>query len=197
MPEASKTTHASPASAPATTREQILDAAESLFASQGYAATTIKQVAEVVGIQGPGIYKHFSNKRALFEEVLERLFTPFLELLTEEAKSGTGQEAIVRQHLANPNASRIVQHATLSGGEDLALLVERWYLPFFRDVRDAAARADPGFSPVAVMAFHSMLLGYLTLAPLHEAIFDRNPLSADALAELLALQRRLAASAAQ
>ena len=82
-------------------------------------------------------------------------------------------------------------------GEDLALLVQRWYLPFFRDVRAAAASDTPGFSPIAVMAFHSMLLGYLTLAPLHEAIFDRDPLTEDALAELLALQQRLANSAAQ
>lgn len=37
------------------------------------------------------------------------------------------------------------------------------------------------------MAFHSMLLGYLTLAPLHEAIFELDPLGSDALGELLDL----------
>lgn len=173
-----------------TTREQILLAAQDLFASQGYAATTIKQVAERVGIQGPAIYKHFDSKRALFEEVLEGLFAPFLTLLDDDTKHGGDQTAIIAQHLRNPNASRIIQHATLSGGEDLALLVERWYLPFFSDVRELASGAS-SFSPVMVMAFHSMLLGYLTLAPLHQAIFERDPLAADALAELLALQDQL------
>ena len=98
------------------TRDKILDAAEVLFASQGYPATTIHQVAAEVGIQGPAIYKHFASKRALFEEVLERLFQPFTALLETDGDEASRQLAIIRQHLANPNASRIVQHATLSGG---------------------------------------------------------------------------------
>tara|TARA_R110002049_G_scaffold49591_6_gene141742 strand:- start:105 stop:728 length:624 start_codon:yes stop_codon:yes gene_type:complete len=191
---------ATPASA-ATTRELILDAAENLFASQGYGATTIKQVAERVGVKGPALYKHFAGKRALFEEVLERLFTPFLSLIESAAVSGGNLDAMLRQHLLNPNASRIVQHATLSGGEDLALLVERWYQPFFDDVpgtpsaqRDSTPAA--GFTPVAVMALHSMLLGYITLAPLHRSIFGLEPLSDAPLQELLALQQKFATAAA-
>lgn len=173
------------------TRDQILDAAENLFATQGYAATTIKQVAEQVGIQGPAIYKHFDNKRALFEEVLERLFSPFTAMLTQRDLVDD-QAGIVRQHLQNLNASRIVQLATLSGGEDLALLVERWYRPFFRQTRELLDSGQPGLSPVTVMAFHSMLLGYLTLAPLHRAIFDTDPLDDSAMQELLALEGGLA-----
>ena len=52
----------------------------------------------------------------------------------------------------------------------------------------------PGFTPVSVMAFHSMLLGYLTLAPLHQAIFDTDPLTRDALSSLIALQEKLSKS---
>lgn len=177
---------------PTKTRDLILAAAESLFASQGYQATTIKQVAAQVGVQGPALYKHFTSKRALFEEVLERLFTPFTTLLTDAATMGGSQREIMQQHLVNPNAARIVAHATLSGGEDLALLVARWYRPFFSHTRAMLATGAAGFTPVSVMAFHSMLLGYLTLAPLHEAIFDTDPLTETALEELLGLQERLA-----
>jgi TetR/AcrR family transcriptional regulator len=177
---------------PTKTRDLILDAAESLFASQGYQATTIKLVAAQVGVRGPALYKHFASKRALFEEVLERLFTPFAALLTDEATTGGKQREIMLQHLANPNTSRIVAHATLSGGEDLALLVERWYRPFFSHTRAMLTAGTPGFTPVSVMAFHSMLLGYLTLAPLHQAIFAIDPLTEDALGELLVLQEQLA-----
>jgi TetR/AcrR family transcriptional regulator len=177
---------------PTKTRDLILNAAETLFARQGYQATTIKQVASQVGVQGPALYKHFTNKRALFEEVLERLFTPFATLLTDEATPGENQREIMLQHLANPNASRIVAHATLSGGEDLALLVERWYRPFFNPARSMLVAGTPGFTAVSVMAFHSMLLGYLTLAPLHQAIFDIDPLTEKALGEVLGLQEQLA-----
>jgi AcrR family transcriptional regulator len=176
------------------TRDRILDAAESLFARQGFQATTVKQVAERVGVQGPALYKHFSSKRALYEEVLERLFAPFTPLLTDAATTGAGQREIMQQHLANPNTSRIVAQATLSGGEDLELLVERWYRPFFRHTRAMLEAGEPAFTPVAVMAFHSMLLGYLTLAPLHQAIFGTDPLTEEALAELLELQEQLAGS---
>lgn len=176
------------------TRELILDAAESLFASLGYQATTIKQVAEAVGVQGPALYKHFTSKRALFEEVLERLFTPFTPLLTDAATTGRNQREIMQLHLANPNISRIVAHATLSGGEDLALLVERWYRPFFSHTRALLEQGTQGFTPVSVMALHSMLLGYLTLAPLHQAIFDTDPLTEKALTDLLGLQETLAES---
>jgi len=176
------------------TRDLILDAAESLFARQGYQATTIKQVAEQVGVQGPALYKHFAGKRALFEEVLERLFAPFTPLLTDEVASGGSQREIMQHHLANPNIARIVAQATLSGGEDLELLVARWYRPFFSHTRALLAAGDQGFTPVAVMAFHSMLLGYLTLAPLHQKIFDTDPLTGDALGDLLNLQEILAQS---
>jgi TetR/AcrR family transcriptional regulator len=177
---------------PTKTRDLILDAAEALFARQGYQATTIKQVAAQVGVQGPALYKHFTSKRALFEEVLKRLFTPFAALLTDEATAGGNQREIMLQHLANPNTSRIVAHATLSGGEDLALLVDRWYRPFFSHTRAVLAAGTPGFTPISVMAFHSMLLGYLTLAPLHQAIFAIDPLTKHALEELLGLQDQLA-----
>jgi AcrR family transcriptional regulator len=173
------------------TRDLILNAAESLFAQQGYQATTIKNVAEKVGVQGPALYKHFASKRALFEEVLERLFAPFAALLDSAASQGWSQREIMRQHLANPNTSRIVAHATLSGGEDLALLVERWYGPFFSNTRREIAAHAPQITPVSVMTFHSMLLGYLTLAPLHQAIFDTDPLTDEALQELINLQEYL------
>jgi TetR/AcrR family transcriptional regulator len=179
------------------TRDLILDAAESLFANQGYQATTIKQVAARVGVQGPALYKHFASKRALFEEVLERVFAPFTALLTQGASMGGDQHGIMQQHLANPNVARIVARAALSGGEDLALLVDRWYRPFFSETRAMLAQGAPGFTPVSVMAFHSMLLGYLTLAPLHQSIFDTDPLTDAALVELLNLQRILAQAVQQ
>ena len=171
------------------TRDRILQAAEDLFAAQGYQGTTINQLASEVGIQGPAIYKHFAGKRALFEEVLESLFEPFIALL-EQDQAGA-QLAIMQQHLANPNAARIVQHATLSGGEDLALLVERWYQMFFRQTREDLDGGQSPFTAVSIMALHSMLLGYLTLAPLHQAIFGIDPLTAPAVAELLELQAQL------
>ena len=102
------------------TRDNILDAAESLFAAQGFSATTINHVARDVGIQGPAIYKHFANKRALYEEVLERLFTPFIDTLEECEQESDRQARIIRQHLKNIlHPSRSVQRPGTKSQKDL------------------------------------------------------------------------------
>lgn len=48
-------------------REAILRAAETLFHTQGYARTTIDQVAERLGVTKPFVYYYFRNKQELFE----------------------------------------------------------------------------------------------------------------------------------
>jgi AcrR family transcriptional regulator len=63
------------------TADRILDAAEDLFAQQGYSATSLGDVADRVGIRSPSLYNHFRNKEALYTAVLERLLTEFLQPL--------------------------------------------------------------------------------------------------------------------
>lgn len=53
------------------TRQELLNAALSLFAQQGYAATTVRQIADIVGIRDSAIYGHFQSKRELFDTLIE------------------------------------------------------------------------------------------------------------------------------
>lgn len=53
------------------TRQELLDAALSLFATQGYAATTVRQIADIVGVRDSAIYGHFQSKRELFDTLIE------------------------------------------------------------------------------------------------------------------------------
>jgi AcrR family transcriptional regulator len=52
------------------TRQQLLDAAYVLFLEQGYAGTSMRQLAERSGLALSGIYNHFPSKDAIFVEVL-------------------------------------------------------------------------------------------------------------------------------
>jgi len=52
------------------TRQVIVDTAHRLFVEQGYAATSMRQIAEQSGLALGGIYNHFPNKEAIFEEVI-------------------------------------------------------------------------------------------------------------------------------
>jgi len=58
------------------TRERILDAALELFAAQGFAGTSLRQIAQVVGIKESAIYAHFESKEAVFRTFCEQMVTP-------------------------------------------------------------------------------------------------------------------------
>lgn len=53
------------------TREQVLEVAAKLFRTQGYSATTLRQIAETAGIQAGSIYYHFGSKDEILQEILE------------------------------------------------------------------------------------------------------------------------------
>lgn len=50
----------------------ILDAAETLFARQGFAATTIKAIGKEAGVNPALLYYYFPDKERLYHAVLER-----------------------------------------------------------------------------------------------------------------------------
>ena len=56
-------------------RDSILDAAERLFARQGFTATTIKQIGGAAGVNSALLYYYFADKEALYREVLARLIS--------------------------------------------------------------------------------------------------------------------------
>ncbi len=59
------------------TREKILDTAESLFARFGFAGVGMRAVAESVGLSKSALFHHFVSKRELFAAVLERSLLEF------------------------------------------------------------------------------------------------------------------------
>ena len=62
------------ASGDVTTRDRLLDAAIALFASQGYASTSVAEIRQACGLsRGSGaLYKHFPSKGALLIEATQR-----------------------------------------------------------------------------------------------------------------------------
>ena len=58
----------------ASTRDRLLDAALTLFARQGYSATSVADIQQACGLSpGSGaLYKHFPSKKALLQEATRR-----------------------------------------------------------------------------------------------------------------------------
>jgi AcrR family transcriptional regulator len=62
-------------------RERILDAARSLFASRGFDAVKMAEVAEVAGVARATVFNHFGSKVALVEAITENVFAYWASLL--------------------------------------------------------------------------------------------------------------------
>lgn len=60
-----------PASLP--TRERLLLAASRFFAEKGFYGTSIRDVAEAVGISKPSLIHHFASKEVLYSAVLKKI----------------------------------------------------------------------------------------------------------------------------
>lgn len=57
------------------TRERILLEAARLFRHHGYAATTLREVADAAGVKAGSIYYHFESKEQILGEVLDKGIT--------------------------------------------------------------------------------------------------------------------------
>jgi len=174
------------------TADRILDAAEALFAARGFAGTSVRDIANAVGLNPASLYNHFANKEALYEAVLERGIRPLVEMLEEAAKGETVEaETIitaVMEHLARtPQLPRLIHHEALSGGERLTEVVHNWVRPLLVPAMAAAARKgdDTGWQPdelaPLISAWLHMVFGHFAMAPILGELFGADPLSPENL----------------
>lgn len=70
------------------TRLALLDAAEALFARQGFAATTIKAIGAEAGVNPALLYYYFPDKERLYHAVLERRLGTFARRMATELPAG-------------------------------------------------------------------------------------------------------------
>ncbi len=65
-----------PAAAGVRPREDILDAAASLFETHGFSATTTRQIAAAAGLEQASMFHYFPRKDELLAELLDRTLEP-------------------------------------------------------------------------------------------------------------------------
>src|SRR5271168_5070499 len=71
-------------------RQQLFSVALELFASRGYRATTMDDIAEAAGVTKPLVYQHFSSKRALYLELVESVSAELLAAIAQATASADG-----------------------------------------------------------------------------------------------------------
>lgn len=104
-------------------REGILDVAEVLFATRGFAATSVREIAEQVDVTAAMIHYYFGSKERLLQAVMERALEPMAGAVAAIEQHGEaplrdltqGLFALAAEHPYLPQL--ITREVFLTGGQ--------------------------------------------------------------------------------
>lgn len=99
-----------------TRREEILQAAKELFLELGYEATTIRRIADRVGVSAPALYLYFQDKEQMMLALCDQTFAVLIESIAEIENTVTDPrerirrfgEAYLKFGLAHPDEYKLI-----------------------------------------------------------------------------------------
>ncbi|MBX3025892.1 TetR/AcrR family transcriptional regulator [bacterium] len=111
---------------PEARRDQVLRAAEALFARGGYHGVGLREIAAQVGIRAPSLFKHFPSKHALYNAVLRNIFTRLSEVsarLEGEGPFAQRLEEFVYSYVdlvaTDPNVSQLLFREMMEHSDEM------------------------------------------------------------------------------
>ena len=153
-------------------RDLILETAQELFMRQGYMATSVRQIADVVGCTEAALYYHFpAGKRSLFQAALENKVPEIMQSLAP-CRDAQSLPDLVQTYLR-------VTITELSPEDQMQLrwlitefshfnadekdMIHQTLLNFHSDLRDLAQRFLPGRAEAGRFSWQLMctVLGYI------------------------------------
>ena len=154
------------------TRQAILDAAYRLIIKQGYAATSMRQIADFTGLALGSIYNHFDSKEDVFRSIIQERH-PFFQILpvlnlvqgrTVEEYVRNAAQTLIQQLGHHPDFLNLMltQIVEFKGGH-VPLLVDKFMpmiLPLSKHIAslDGYTREIPPF--ILARAFLGMFFSY-------------------------------------
>lgn len=85
-------------------KEVITRKASSLFRKKGFTATSMRDIAEVIGVEAPSLYNHIESKNEILKNICFRIARLFMDYLREIELSGKTNlekiESIIRFHIS-------------------------------------------------------------------------------------------------
>jgi AcrR family transcriptional regulator len=153
------------------TQERLLDTAAHLFARQGYAGVSMRDIGRAVGITQAAIYHHFPNKEALYIAAATYLFEKLTLGVNDQMAAADDPQERLRLLVAamltildeDPRFRRLYLRELMEGDDHrLAALAKNtlptFYEPMFGLMAELAPSIDPQlllFS-LAGLVFHHL-----------------------------------------
>ena len=114
-----------------------------------------------------------------------------------EARSGEVLDRIVDHFAHRPDIAKLIQHESLTGGASLSHIAHGWLRPIVAAGLSAMEKSQDSVwseeeRTLAISAWIQVILGHFALAPLHQALFDVDPLSPEQLDRQKRFLRRFA-----
>jgi AcrR family transcriptional regulator len=162
-------------------REQILQAALTVFADGGYAGTTTDQVAREAGVSQPYVVRLFGGKQQLFAEVYSRASRRVVAALAAVAPGPDAKQEMGEAYiglLADRNLLLLLMHGFAAGSEPEIGRLARWTLS--EAFRLYLERTGEGPDEARIFVAHGMLINVLLAVNATEHLSE-NP-ALDALA---------------
>lgn len=79
------------------TADAIIERAAELFAQKGFAATSIREIAEAAGVTKPTLYYYFGSKEGLIDHILRSATQAFSDNIDASEGSGSDIRTILHQ----------------------------------------------------------------------------------------------------
>jgi len=101
-------------------RQQIEDAASTLFRERGYAATSVRDIAQALNLQGGSLYAHMASKEdvlwSIVSRAADRFNTEVGPLAASEAPAAARLRQMIRAHVV----------VVTSAQKDAAVFLDEW-----------------------------------------------------------------------
>ena len=127
---------------------RILDAATRRFAAAGYDGTSVKTIAEDVGIRKPSLLYHFSTKAELHRQVMARLFEHWNEVLPRLLMAATSgkrrfeslMEEVIGFFTEDPDRARLLLRESIDRPDELRSEFADYIRPWLHIISDYIRR---------------------------------------------------------
>ena len=165
--------------------DQLLDAAQEVFAREGLRAASLRAIARQAGCDPALIYYHFDSKEAMFTALLAKRFPPLVEDLRRLADPADGRHTALRlwevlglyhRHLGgDPGLRSLIRGEIVRGAEGIQELIQSRVIGAATQVR---ALLEQGIARGEVRKDLHTLLSTFFLLKLQLEILDVLPVVA-------------------